>query len=63
MFDIVKNRENINRWIQNKNFRIKCKKCGMIMWRSNYKLHIKGNLHLIRFAKKKNKINLIVNFD
>ena len=63
MFKIVNSRNNIKRWIDNKNFKIKCHKCGLIMWRSSYKNHIKSILHLIRFKKDKSKISLVVNFD
>ena len=63
MFKIVGSRNNVNRWFQNRNFKIRCNKCGLIMWRSSYKNHIKSISHLIRFQKDINKISLIVNFD
>jgi hypothetical protein len=63
MYSVLNEKKHIERWINNKNFKIKCKKCGMIIWRSSLRGHLKGKLHAIRTNQEFNNIKLIVNFD
>ena len=63
MFTILQTNNNIDRWINNRNFKVVCNKCGMTLWRSSYKLHLSGKHHHIRINEKNKKISNIVYFN